>query len=316
MNIVAVKRNYALSDSELALFADALVTFMTRDSVQFAARGVNAAAITALGDKENEFEAFPSDEDYKGLMMIATQAKDASRTALEVAIRNVSDRAMLKWGASSGQYKRFDVKQLNNRKDKDLHFIGRNVGRVGTEYLADLADEGLTQAMLDDLEDKTEDFELKMTAVLDAIANRDKKTEERIALGNELYMLVSKYCEIGKVIWKGTSEANFNDYVIYPTVHSGLSKPQNLSAIYDPMNPPNISLSWDAVSGATSYDVFVCIKIIGSPSSEYSFLNNFSSSPAAIPSIIDRRNYFKIKAKNDSDTSQYSDEVFVDIPVA
>ena len=89
MNIVAVKRNYALSDSELALFADALVTFMTRDSVQFAARGVNAAAITALGDKENDFEAFPSDEDYKGLMMIATQAKDASRTALEVAIRNV-----------------------------------------------------------------------------------------------------------------------------------------------------------------------------------------------------------------------------------
>ena len=316
MNIRTILRDYHISDSQLALFADSLVTFMTRDSAEFAARGVDAAAITALGAKEDEFEAFPSDEDYKGLMIIATQAKDAAREVLEVAIRNVSDRALLKWGASSGQYRRFDVKNLSNRKDKDLHFVARNVGRIGEDYLSDLADEGLTQAMLDDLDAKTEDYEDKLRAVLDAIANRDEKTEGRVALGNQLYALVSKYCETGKVIWKETSEAKYNDYVIYPTVHSGLSKPQNVAASYDPLSPPNITLSWDAVSGATSYDVYYNIADTGAPAGEFQLLNNYAASPAYIPSIVAKRNYFKLKATDGEDTSNYSDEAYVDVPAS
>lgn len=315
MNIRPLDRDYRLSDSELSLFASNLITFMTRDSVEFTARGINSAAITALGDKEDEFEAFPTDAEYKALVTIATENKDITRTQLIVDIRNITDRAMLKWGIESGRYNRFDVKSLTKMADKDLHFAARRVVRVGTIYLSDLTPDGLTQVMLDNLTDLAELFEENLNSLRDAIAIRDEKTEERITLGNELYALVSKYCETGKVIWKDTSEAKYNDYVIYPTIHSLLGKPQNVVATYDPMNPPNITLSWDDVYEATSYDVYYNIADTGSPSSEYQLLNNYASSPAYIPAIIAKRNYYKIKAKNNENTSIYSDEAYIDVPV-
>ena len=314
MNIKPLGRDYTLSDSELALFTSNLVVFMTRDTAEFAARGVVAADITALEAKGNEFEAFPTDAEYQGLVTIATEDKDADRAQLEVDIRNITDRAMLKWGAKSGRYKRFEVKNLTNFGDKDLLFAARRVVRIGTIYLADLAAEGLTQAMLDALTALAQDFEDKLNDLRDAIAERDEKTEERITLGNELYALVSKYCEIGKVIWKEVSEAKYNDYVIYKTSHSGLSKPQNLAAALDPVNITPISLTWDLVALATSYDVYVNIAATGAPSGSFNLLNNFATSPALIPAIFEKRNYFKIKAKNDTDTSPYSDEAWVDVP--
>ena len=48
MNIKELQRDFNLSDSELALYASNLVVFMTRDAAEFAARGINAADITAI----------------------------------------------------------------------------------------------------------------------------------------------------------------------------------------------------------------------------------------------------------------------------
>ncbi len=314
MNIKPLNRDYNLSDAELVLFASDLVTFMTRDSAEFAARGVDAAAITALGVKEDQFEAFPTDPEYKALVTIAVENKDADRSQLLVEIRGVTDRAMIKWGAESGRYKRFDVKDLAGMSDKDLHFAARRVVRIGTIYLADLTAEGLTQAMLDSLSALAQSFEDNLNALSDAIAERDEKTEERITLGNELYELVTKYCEIGKVIWKDTSEAKYNDYIIYPTSHTGLSKPQNLAAALDPVTVAPITLSWDLVADATSYDVYLNIAATGAPAGSFTILNNFATSPAMLPPIFEKRNYYKIKAKNDTETSPFSDEVFIDVP--
>ncbi len=316
MNIKPLNRDYRLSDSELALFASNLVAFMTRDTSEFAARGVDAAAITALGNKGNEFEAFPTDAEYKALVTIAVENKDATRTQLHFDIRGITDRAMIKWGMDSGRYKRFDVKDLADMSDKDLLFASRRVVRIGTDYLADLTAEGLTQAMLDSLSALAQTFENNLNTLSDAIADRYEKTEERITLGNELYALVTKYCEIGKVIWKDTSEAKYNDYVIYQTTQSGLSKPQNLAAAFDPLNPSPVTLTWDLVAEATSYDVYTNVAATGAPAGSYYLLNNFPTSPALVPPIFDKRNYYKIKAKNDADTSAYSDEVWVDVPAA
>jgi hypothetical protein len=54
---------------------------------------------------------------------------------------------------------------------------------------------------------------------------------------------------------------------------------------------------------------------IGSPSGEYNLLNNFPTNSATTTPIINKRNYFKVKAKNDEGTSNYSDEVFLDVIV-
>lgn len=316
MPIKQLYRDYNFTDAELSQFASNLVSIMTRDSTEFAARGVDGADITALETKQDAFEDFPTDEEYKYAVSIAVENKNTVREQMLVSARNISDRAMLKWGAGSARYKRFGAAGITKLGDKNMLYAARRVHRIGTEYLTDLADEGLTQTMLDDLEASTDTFEDKMNALNDSIIERDTKTEERIILGNELYEFVAKYCEIGKVIWKEVSEAKYNDYVIYPTEHQGLSKPQNLAVEYVAGSPPVNHLSWDAVMNATSYDVFVSIRDIGAASGDYNLMDNFTDIFADLQPVNNKRNYYKIKAKNDEDTSDYSDEVFVDVTEA
>jgi len=250
MNVVPIQRNYNLQDSELITFASALAGFMTRDITEFGGFSITAADVTALSAKEDEFEAYPTDNELKADMMIAVDEKDAVRAQLELAIRGVSDKAMVKWGVNSPYYARFGVKGLTDMSDRKLKEAARDTVRTGTKYLADLAAEGLTQLILDDLTALADTFETKLDAVKDAVADRDIASEERIILGNELYALVAKYCEIGKVIWKNTSESKFNDYVI---THSGPGVPGkilNMTFTYS-VN----TVGWDAEITAENYEL-------------------------------------------------------------
>ena len=61
-----IKRKFALPFAELALLVSQTVANMTRDATEFAARGVDAAAITAFETLGNTFEVFPPDEVYVG----------------------------------------------------------------------------------------------------------------------------------------------------------------------------------------------------------------------------------------------------------
>jgi hypothetical protein len=60
----AVERDYNISNAELCMMASNFVVFMNRDSTEFAARGVDALAITAFEALGNAFEVFPPDEYY------------------------------------------------------------------------------------------------------------------------------------------------------------------------------------------------------------------------------------------------------------
>jgi hypothetical protein len=315
MPLAPLQRNYNMPDADLCMFTSNLVGFMTRDITEFGNYGIDAADVTALETLGNAFEVFPSDEIYLADVGIATEDKDAALETLKLSMKNVTNRALNKWGDKSPRYKKFGVIGIGKFNDREMLFAARRVHLVGTEYLLQLADQGLTAAMLTTLQSDSQAFEDTLNELKDKQAERDIKAEERITKGNELYLIVAKYCEIGKQIWENVSEAKYNDYVIYKTVEHGLSKPQNLLAEYDPLNPPNITLSWDAVLEATNYDVYYNIANIGSPSGDYQLLNNYASSPASIPAILAKRNYFKIKAKNDTETSSYSDEVFVDVVV-
>ena len=51
-----------MSVADLCVLASNFVVFMNRDVAQFAARGVNAAAITAFERMGNAFEILPTDE--------------------------------------------------------------------------------------------------------------------------------------------------------------------------------------------------------------------------------------------------------------
>lgn len=306
-------RNYNLSDADLMLYTSNLVQSMTRDAVEFANRGVDAAAITALEDLGDEFEVFPSDESMLGLITIAVENKNTLRDSLLIKIQLVSGFFEQKWGLRSGQYTRLGIRNIHKMKDSQFLRAARGVVVVATEYLSDLTSEGLTQSLIDDVATNAQSFEDALNAIDNAIENRDLKTRERIDKGNELYSYVKKYSLIGKLIWENVDTAKYEDYVIRKTVNSGLSKPQNLQATQNTADPELIDLSWSQVDDATSYDIYVDITQLGTPSGQFNLLNTTSDTFITVPGVLNERNHFKIRAKNAGKVSDYSDEVFIDL---
>ncbi len=316
MAIKELQRDYRMNDSELCMFVSNLIQTMTRDAAEFAIRGVDAADIIALEILGDAFEVFPPDSYYQSDVSLAVENKNINRADLDILVRNVVQSAIIKWGLGSPQYKKFGAQKMTSMSDMKFLTMCRQVVTTATGYLADLTSVGLTQTMIDAVDTGAQAFEDNLNAVNDMMEIRDIKTSERVSDGNELYSFVVKYCQIGKIIWDDVDQSKYNDYVIYPTTQSGLSKPQNLAAALDPVNFTPITLSWDLVAEATSYDIYVDIAATGAPSGSFSLLNNYAGSPALVPAIFEKRNYFKIKARNDTDVSPYSDEVWVDVPAA
>jgi len=224
---------------------------MTRDLADLADFGITAPKIAALKALGDAFEVLPSDEVLLAYVIAATEAKTAKAELVKEAIRNMVTRCQIKWGVDSWQEKSLGVKGMNKYTDDTLLSAGRRVHSQMTTFLPDLAGTGLTQAMLDDMDDLNEEFEVAKNSQYTKVSERENDTEVRINKGNEIYSLVSTYCEIGKRVYAKSDPAKYNDYVIYSAASPGtLTAPTNF--VFDPIT---MKFTWDAVENATSYEL-------------------------------------------------------------
>ena len=158
-----------------------------------------------------------------------------------------------------------------------------------TAFLPDLADTGLTQAMLDDMEDLNDEFEVAKNSQNTKVSERDSSTEERIIKGNEIYSLDAIYCEIGKRVYAKSDPAKYNDYIIYTAASPGsLTAPVNFA--FDPII---YDLTWDAVENATSYEVQSSTD--GTNFTEYWTGPGTDCTLEEIPSVL---TYYRVRARN------------------
>ncbi|MCX6153033.1 MAG: hypothetical protein NT007_02610 [Candidatus Kapabacteria bacterium] len=313
--MVELKRNYTMSNTSLYTLAGNLVSFMTRDNAEFTARGITTLMRNAFQTLITAFGVFPSDEEYKGLITIEVDAKAALRESIILKVQKISGYIEQKWGLSSGQYKRLAISGIQSMKENDFLFRAREVARIATEYLTDLTPLGLTDPQIDALTEEADDFEAKIHSSSDAKALRDTKARERTEKGNEIYSYVVDYTRVGKLIWENVSTAKYNDYIIYDTVTPGLSKPTNVTANWT-FGDTVVHLNWDAVTGATLYEIFTCAVNFGLPSGTYSSLAEYATPPQGVAFVADKRNYYKIKAKNTTQTSDYSDEAWTEVVIS
>ncbi|MFX0137554.1 MAG: hypothetical protein ACFFDN_28205 [Candidatus Hodarchaeota archaeon] len=245
-----VERDYNMPDSELMFLAGDLVTFMTRDSAEFALRGVDAAAITAFETLGNEFEVFPPDEYYSAQVTAEVEAKNTARDNSYDWIQKISGFFEQQWGLNSWQYNQLGIKRLFHASDDKFKSTCRNVVAVANDQLSNLTAIGLTQADIDALDAEAQTMEDKGHATKEKVALRDSKTQERTEKGNELFSYCKKYATIGKLIWENVDEAKYNDYIIYKKEPQGLGKVKNLA--YD---VPTKTASWDALQYADDYQL-------------------------------------------------------------
>ena len=216
-------RNFNLTDAALKQKADEMINLLDRDFVEFAERGYNAAAKSQFIEKRDAITSFLPDEILEAEKILATEKKEATRSALEKTMRTILNMAANYFGSQSAKYRAFGSRNLTRQREFDLARNYKIMVFKATQNLAEMTEEGLTQTLIDRLQLQGETFNQALDEVVQAIINRDIATEKRIEALNALYRLVAKYAGIGKDIFYETNEAKYNDYVIYDT-QSGKSE--------------------------------------------------------------------------------------------
>ena len=124
---------------------------------------------------------------------------------------------MLKYEEQTAKYRKYGTAALSQQSDAQLLVIASRVVRVGTEMLADLADNGLTAAMLSNIKSIRDALEQELISMNLKISDRDIEQEDRVEAGNAIYTTLIKYTNTGQSIWVSSNVAKYNDYVIYNT---------------------------------------------------------------------------------------------------
>ena len=207
------KRNYNFGDDVLMQKADKIVITMQRDGDAFASRNVDATRRDEIAKTNQQFKDLPTDPELLGLITTATEVKDAGAMNVRIKISSVRNMAETKYG-NTGKYKIFNFGELSDLPDEDLFRTAKRVVRVGRSVLSDLASEGLTNDLLNEIAALATSLDDNIDKVAEAKENRDIQKQVRVRMGNRLWDLMVKYANIGKSIFEFNDEARYNDYVL------------------------------------------------------------------------------------------------------
>jgi len=232
-----VIRDYTLSDADLAQLGDKAVELITRDLAELDTYGIDDDDKDWIADTTTSFKNYPTDEELEGEVSDKTEEKDEAADAVKVDVRSIMVRASNAFGIKAAKYRKFGTKGMDELDDNNLCRMGSRVVRVATGFLAELEEEGLTQAIIDALETKNDVFDDAIDAKDEAVQERDISTEDRIELGNSLYDKIVKVFNAGKNYWVNKDEAKYNDYVIYEG-GSGGEEPPPIDPVEPPIEPP------------------------------------------------------------------------------
>jgi hypothetical protein len=231
MGLTQEIRKYRIDDANLIMLTNNLISFLERDLIPMTVLGMSQDKINELKALNNGFKDIPIDTGMKGLAMQSTQDKQVLTDKVKEEVRLMALRCRMKWGVNSTEEQSLGLKGIGNFTDENLLVASRRVHLQMSVFLPDLGDCGLTQAILDNLENLNSDFENALNTQKDRINSRLKSTKERIRLGNEIYGLVAKYCEMGKYCFVNTNAARYKDYIIYHDAKSKAKKKDNSGEI-------------------------------------------------------------------------------------
>jgi len=212
-----VVRAYNFSDGKLITTSNEKIAYIRRDEAEFVGYGITNVMVDELENQVNNFSDTTTDVEMVEDQSEVTAAKDVVADKLKESIRGVMNRVVLKYDVHSAKYRKFGTETLSRQSDAQLLVIAARVVRVGTEMLADLAANGLTSAMLDNVKNLRDKLEDELISLKLKVADRDIEQESRVEAGNTIYATLIKYTNTGQSIWATTNVAKYNDYVVYNT---------------------------------------------------------------------------------------------------
>lgn len=211
------KRNNRISNSDLAIFANSILFAVNRDFIEFENYGINSEFISIFEELINEFQAMTEDKINRSLVGEAVEQREYLRKSVLNYMRSLSMRGKIVFGNQSAKYRSLSFGSLTLISDNNLLIAARQVHTSAENILPELEIEGVTQNYLDNFNEAINNYEIAINEVSNSKILRDNANETKVMKANELYNLVLKCCEYGKLIWKDVSDAKYNDYLIYPS---------------------------------------------------------------------------------------------------
>jgi hypothetical protein len=206
-------RIYRMKDADLKQKSDLIADNLTRDIEDFTTWNVTADTVKAFRQIIATFDAAPTDEELEGDINDATDAKYTLGEQLRVAIRKIRNMSQLQYNGK-GKYNNFGFEDMANISDNELYRLAKRVIRTSARLADELALQGFTPAQLTTLTNLTADFDASIDVLQNQIEDRALFTQQRIMLGNVLYIELIRLSSIGKSLYEDSDEAKYNDYVI------------------------------------------------------------------------------------------------------
>ena len=296
-NDLNAMKKYNLTHYELIEFTHKLAFSVRRDILEFADYNVTEADVDNMITLCSQFEALPSDEAYRNEIGSLTEEKENLKNELFKYSRNITTRAKIVFGENSNKYKTLNCRNLTKLPELELADACKYQSAQAKINLTALQAEGLTQEYLTAYNAKIEVFEAKAFDMKNKTVAREDATELRIVTANNLYTMIVRFCDYGKLIFDGISPAKYNDYIIYGR-EAGPVKPPVMIGY----RPGDFVISWGSVENATSYEL------------EYSpdgsaWTVAYSGSDDAVQYIpaVEGWAYFRCRARNSNGYGEFSE---------
>jgi hypothetical protein len=232
-------------------FADFTIRRLRDNLLDFTLYGLND---TILNDYESRLEYIdnmPVNDTENFSLITDHEQKRLMKVALLDDIRMMEVRILAKYDRNSIEFEQFGMKNMTKFTDEVLESKARAAYFFLNEKISELAQYGLTPAVLASFLDKVNDFADARLTWLNSRAGRLKNTIRRSELTYELYSEIQKWMTIGRIIYRKTNPLLYDYFVTYGVKKSyKLTPPTGLK--FDPVSK---TISWDAQPNATSYQL-------------------------------------------------------------
>ena len=220
---------FRFSYGELMQQAMEKSTFLRRDAVILANRGVTANDLDVLDDLITAFKETRDDNSFIGLITDATVKKDAKRKQVEIMGRDILGIAELALGSKSGIYKSFGFVNLGKLNDGEIIRQAFELHTKANEFMSDISAKGLTPAMLTEFRTLIDELDPLVRYAQAIKSDRDANTEVRRNAANALYEKMADLCRAGVIYFQDRDPAKYSDYVLYGKSATSQSRSGNVS---------------------------------------------------------------------------------------
>ena len=215
MNKVENKYKFSMSYGDLYSSSRKAILMARRDINDLQRYGITSAWLDDFRAMIDDFRETETDEEILGDQRIATKKRDTYRDGLHIEIVAIMVRVKLLYGLRSHEYQRFGTKGMSRMNDNDFACMARKVCAEATVLLPQLATKNVTAADIANLQAMESHFTGLIDAQIRATAERDARTQARIAEANLVYDHLVELTSVGKTHYFSRDAARYNDYLIY-----------------------------------------------------------------------------------------------------